>query len=78
MRREYFLFRAGGTPSVAAFAPSPIKGWAVTVRSGMLWETCTGIASVTSKLERVFKFLEVSGSACLSLFVEEDASPLDI
>ena len=36
---------------------------AATVRKGMRWETCTGISNDTSRLQRVFNSLKVTGSA---------------
>ena len=44
--------------SFAAFALSPVQDGLQQQGDGWWWETCSGIASDTSKLERVFQFLE--------------------
>ena len=57
--------------SVAAFACSLIKFGLQQMGDGFDGRLCTGIVHDTSRLERVFIVLEVSGSACLSR--EEEA-----
>ena len=50
------------------------QGWAAIARRGLGRETCTGIASDTSKLERVFQFLG-SFWQCVCFFVWQMLHP---